>query len=270
MTNALHKLKLVCLALLGIAAFYFSFVLWDYMFGGWIDDFYLMLPRPLFSLVTLFLIFFLCRVSGTLIFMPKPKLREILCDGNEEPSLSQIVLRAFSVPFLKRISFFVLMVILEMIFRMQAILVFLWNVDNPLWENFADVSMEALIIGWTVAAFLIMELPWFFMFYVLSVPGHPNRIKEYKFGTKLFVFVLLAYIVMRALGIILPSGTLVYDALQAVLFVLISFGVWMLMYRPAALGCCSGCPIRAAFKKIIGKKTACEIPNDEKKADEQK
>ncbi len=270
MTNVMHKLKITCLSLLGITAFYFSFVFWDYLFGSWVDQFYLVLPRPLFSLVTLFLIFFLCRISGTLIFMPKPKLKEILYDGNPDPSLSQIVLKAFSTPFLKRVFFFLLAVVLEMLFRMQAILVFLWNTDNPLWEAFAEVSVGTLVFGWAVAAFLIMELPWFFMFYVLSVPGHPNRLKEYKFGTKLFIFVLLVYIVMRVLGAALPGGTLAYEALQSVLLVLISFGIWLVMYRPSAIHCgCSSCPLKAAFKKLTGKKEAA-VPAETKAKEEVK
>lgn len=269
MTNTVHKLKVTCLSLLGIAAFYFSFVFWNYLFGRQVEEFYLALPRPLFSLTTFFLIFFLCRISGTLFFMPKPKLKEILYDGNPEPSLSQLVLKAFSVPFLKRISFFVLMVILEMFFRIQAILVFLWNADNPLWESFAEVSVGTLVFGWAIAAFLIMELPWFFMFYVLSVPEHPNRIKEYKFGTKLFIFVLLVYIVMRSLGMILPGGTIAYEALQSALLVLISFGIWLFMYRPAAVHCgCSCCPVKAAFKKLIGKKE-CAAPAETETKEEQ-
>lgn len=273
MTNHLQKFKTLCLGLAGIAAFYYSFVLWNAIFGDLIYEFFLFLPRPLFSLTTFFLLFFLCRVSGTVIFMPKPKLKAMLVAEDAEPSLSAMVTRAFSLPFVKRVAFFTLITLAEAFLRVQSVFMFLQNADNPIWQAAADKSVYALFAGWCVLAFLIMELPWFFMFYKLSVPGHPDRMDEYRFGTKVFAFVLLVYGVIRAFDAAIPTGDSVLMFITfVILTVSLSLMIWVMMFRrPAACGSC-GCPVKAAFKKIFCScsrpvETKAEPETDEAKAE---
>lgn len=267
----LKRFKFICWSILGVAAFYFSFNFWDMLLGSMIWEMYFQLPTPLFILTTIFLIMFLCRAMGCLFFMPKPRLKAILDNGEAEPSLSQMILRVFSLPFLKRAGMYVLLIAAELILRLISIFLFMYILDQTyaLWEIIGQKSTLAVLAAWTVIAFLIMELPWYLLFYKTSFGGRPNRSCEYWFGFKVFLLVLGIFIIRTLL-----ESTLFTSAVAAgqkpflyilfdLLFLGLCIGLWYLMYRKE-WNCASNCPICAKIGSFFCR-SSCQVPSVEQK-----
>ncbi len=267
---SLKRFKFICWSILGVAAFYFSFNFWDMLLGSMIWEMYFKLPTPLFVLITFFLIMFLCRAMGSLFFMPKPRLKAILDNGDPEPSLSQMILRTFSLPFLKRTGMYVLLIAAELFLRLMSILLFMYILDHSyfLWESIAGKSYLLVLISWTIIAFLVMEFPWYLLFYKTSFGGRPNRSREYWFGFKVFLLVLGIFVIRTVLENIFfitadQEPSLYKQILFDLLFIGLCIGLWYLMYRKKWC-CTSGCPVCAKIGQLF-RRCSCSAPSVEQK-----
>lgn len=262
--------RTICWNTLRFAVFYLAMLWWGFQLDPMISELYTVTPFIVFASVTLFLFLFLCRETGCLIFMDKSRLKAILRNGEAEPTASQIVLRLFSWPFLKRVCLFFGLFVVEFYFRLFAIKLFLVTIQAtlPFWEKIADISDWLLYALIFLTAYIIMELPAWGLFYKLSVKGHSNRSYEYRFGLKLSVLVALI-IGLRLLSLYLTEdASPAIEGISLVLFALCGFGLWYLMYRKKC--CCrqGGCPVCNAVKAFFKREektdaSANEVPPSE-------
>ena len=266
-----RTVKKICWGILGIAAFYILFMGVSFLFLPLFVDLYIYTPFIFFALITFFFTMFLVRETACLVFMPKPRLKAIIRDGQTDVSASQVVLKIFSGAFLKRISMYLGLFVLEIACRIFAIRLFLQGVDStlPALERIAAKSDMLLVAVLTLAAFIIMELPWYALFYRVSFRGRANRSSEYRFGLKAFVFllgVLIIQFLLYPLSVRYDSTAAQYLLLAAL--AVVSFGLWWLMYQKQWNKC--SCPLcnriksTFAFYKPAGK-SAC--PANETKID---
>ena len=168
-------------------------------------------------------------------FMPKPRLKAIIHDGQAEISASQVVLKIFSWTFLKRISMYFGLFVLEIACRIFGIRLFLQCADAALntLETLAAKSDMLLIAVITVAALILMELPWYFLFYRVSFGNRANRSSEYRFGLRVFAFllgVLVVQFMLQPFSVYYADNAAVQYLLVGLLIVA-SFGIWWLMYK---------------------------------------
>lgn len=264
--NNSQKIQFICWSTLKVAAFYLLLILSGKLFDPQLYDLYIHLPHILFVLITFFFVLFLCRVMGCLVFLPKDRLKAILRDGQISPTASQIVLRLFSVPFLKRILTITVLIGAEFYLRFISILLFLIVSKKAaavlgqiaLLSNFLAAALLVL------AAYVIMELPFYLLFYKFSFKGHPNRMYEYRFGMKLSFFVFCIYIINRLL---MPLAGNVASTAGAVLFFILlavlSTGLWYLMYRKKWT-CFDTCPICAKVKSVLCRTPECRREQERK------
>lgn len=262
--SKMQLLKTICWNTLRVTLFYLLMLWWGFQLDPMLSELFVITPFIVFAPVSLFLFLFLCRETGCLMFMDKGRLKAILRNNEPEPSASQIVLKFFSWPFLKRVCMFFGLFILEFYLRLFAIKLFLVVVQEtlPLWEKITNVSEVLLYVLMALTAYVIMELPAWLLFYKLSFKGHSNRSYEYRFGIKLSVFVAMI-IGLRVLSLYLTRDA--SSAAELALFVLsagIGFGLWYLMYRKKCCCHANGCPICRAFKKLFAKKTV-EKPSED-------
>ncbi|MBO4520758.1 MAG: hypothetical protein J5787_06080 [Alphaproteobacteria bacterium] len=253
--------KKICWNTLRVAVFYLVMLWWGFQLDPMLSELYKITPFMVFALVSLFLFLFLCRETGCFIFMDKSRLKAILRNGEVEPTASQIVLRLFSWPFLKRISLFFGLFVLEFYLRLFAIKFFLMTIQATLsfWENVANISEGLLYLLMLLTACVMMELPAWALFYKISFKGHSNRSYEYRFGLKLSLLVAVI-IGLRLLFLDLTEGApSVIEGISLVLFALCCFGVWFLMYRKKCC-CANGCPICHAIKGFFRKKETSSEP----------
>ena len=254
--SKIHLLKIFCWNTLRVTLFYLLMLWWGFQLDPMLSELFVITPFIVFAPISLFLFLFLCRETGCFIFMDKSRLKAILKNNEIEPNASQIVLKFFSWPFLKRICMFLGLFVFEFYLRLFAIKLFLIIVQKtlPFWEKTTNVSEVLLYVLMALTAYVIMELPAWFLFYKLSFKGHSNRSYEYRFGLKLSLFVAII-IGLRILSLYLTRDS--SPAVELLLFVLsagIGFGLWYLMYRKKC--CCrqNGCPICLALKKLFKKK----------------
>ena len=255
--------KTICWNTLRVAFFYLAMLWWGFQLDPMISKLYTVTPFIVFASVVLFLFLFLCRETGCFIFMDKSRLKAILRNGETEPTASQIALRLFSWPFLKRVSLFFGLFTLEFYLRLLTIRLFLMTIDAtlPFWEKITNISEILLYAVMFLTAYVIMELPTWGLFYKLSFKGHANRSQEYRFGLKLSLLVALI-IALRLLSLYLTEGSSVaIETMSLALFAVLSFGLWFLMYRKKCC-CCTqgGCPICNAIKALFRKKEKQDIP----------
>ena len=259
----IQYLKSLCWNTLRVAVFYLILIWWGMQLDPMMSELFVITPFIVFSCVALFLFLFLCRETGCLLFMDKGRLKAILRNGETEPTASQIALRLFSFPFLKRISLFFGLFLLEFYLRLLTVKLFLTVIQEtiPFWEKVTDISEVLLYLLMFFTAYVIMELPAWFLFYKLSFKGHANRSSEYRFGMKLSLLVSLI-IGLRFLSLYLTAdASSTAEANAFVLFTAASFGLWFLMYRRKCC-CASGeCRICNAVKALFRKKEKTkEIP----------
>ena len=267
----IQYLKSLCWNTLRVAVFYLIMIWWGIQLDPMMSELFVITPFIVFSCVALFLFLFLCRETGCLFFMDKGRLKAILRNGETEPTASQIVLRLFSFPFLKRISLFFGLFLLEFYLRLLTVKLFLTVIQEtlPFWEKVTDVSEVLLYLLMFFTAYAIMELPAWLLFYKLSFKGHANRSCEYRFGMKLSL--LVAFIIgLRFLSLYLTANASpAAEAIAFILFVAFSFGLWYLMYRrKCCCGMAGGCPVCRLLKKLFKKKEkaderSAEIPTNE-------
>lgn len=256
----LQQLNFVCRSILQIAFFYVLMLCWGYRLDPLILELYVNTPFMLFACTVFFLFLFLCRAMGCLVFMPKDRLKAILRDGQISPTASQIVIRFFSWPFIKRAALFFLLFIAEFTLRLAFIPLFLKTVSLtiPLWVRLSSVSIVLTNTLLIATAYVIMELPFYLLFYKLSFKGHANRSHEYRFGMKLAAFVL----VLLGLRMLLLSLEPVFpfkgiEIVSAGVLAALGIGLWYLMYRKDWSFCCSSCPVCSKIKSIFGKSCCC-------------
>lgn len=241
-----HKIKKICIGILGIAAFYALFLAVCSLFVPLFTELYLYMPFVFFAPIAFFFTMFLARETVCLVFMPKPRLKAIIRDGQAEVSASQVVLKVFSWAFLGRIFMYFGLFVLEMICRLVAINLFLLAVNAalPMLEAVSETSDMLLIAILAISAFVMMELPWYALFYRVSFGGRANRRTEYRFGLKAFAFMVAALIVqllLQPLSIRFADSTAAQYLLLA-LWGALSFGIWVLMYKkPWKQGNCPLC-----------------------------
>ena len=260
-----QQIKTVCWNTLRVVAFYAVMMWWFFQLDPMLSELYVNTPFVVFVCVSLFLMLFLCRETGCFVFMDKSRLKGILRAGEIEPTASQIVLKLFSWPFLKRISLFFGLFILEFYLRLFSIKLFLMTMQHTLsfWEKVANVSEILLYPLFLLAAYVIMEMPAWLVFYKLSFKGHSNRSYEYRFGSKLSVLVALI-IGLRLIVISLTTeASPAVDILAFILFAGASFGLWYLMYRKKFRCAAGGCPICNVIKGFFRKKEKTETPTVE-------
>ncbi|MBR1778683.1 MAG: hypothetical protein IJ752_08910 [Alphaproteobacteria bacterium] len=252
----LQKIRNICWNTLRVVIFYLLFLWWGFQLGPMLDELFISVPFIVFISVTLFLSLFLCRETGCLIFMSKGRLMAILKNGEIEPTASQIILRLFSWPFLKRVCMFLGLFVLEFYLRLFLIKLFLITIQASLsfWEKVTNVSEGLLYPLMLLAAYVIMELPAWLLFYKLSFKGHSNRSYEYRFGMKLSVLVIIVIGLRLLTSFLTAESSSVAGFFAVVLFALCSFGAWYLMYRRKCCCARSGCPICRVIKGLFRKK----------------
>lgn len=243
-------------------AFYLIMMWWGFQLDQMMSELYVITPFVVFACVSLFLFLFLCRETGCFIFMDKARLKAILRNGELEPTASQIVLRLFAWPFLKRVSMFLGLFVLEFYLRLFTIKLFLITIQASLsfWERITNISEGLLYVLILLTAYVIMELPAWLIFYKLSFKGHSNRSYEYRFGLKLSVLTALI-IGLRVLSLSLTAdASATVDSIAFIAFAVLSFGLWLLMYRKKCRCGQGGCPICNAVKALFRKKEKQEEP----------
>lgn len=250
-----RTIKKICWAGLGIVAL--CTVLWAATapFVPLFAELYLYLPFIFFAPIAFFFTMFLARETACLVFMPKPRLKAVIRDGQTEVSASQVVLKVFSWAYLKRIGLYFGLFILETVCRILSIRLFL-TIATMSMGFLAAVSEKSdmlLIVLVVLAAFAVMELPWYFLFYRVAFGGRSNRSSEYRFGLKAFAFMVAVLIVQ----ILLQPLSMRFDDDSAVQYLLLclwaalSFGVWLLMYKKQWKK--GTCPICNRVKSCIEK-----------------
>lgn len=249
-----RNIKKICWGVLGVAVFYVLLQALAAVFLPFFMQLYLFIPFVFFAPIAFFFTMFLARETACAVFMPKPRLKAVIRDGQAEVSASQVVLKVFSWAFLKRIAMYFGLFVLELVCRIAAIRLFLMLADVSLsgLAAVADKSEMLLIVLVTLAAFAVMELPWYALFYRVGFGGRANRSSEYRFGLKAFVFmlgVLLIQVLMLPLSMRYESDAAQYGLL-AVLVVL-GTGLWALMYKKQWKK--ASCPICNRIKSCIEK-----------------
>lgn len=255
----IQQFNFVCRSILQIAFFYALMLWWGYQVDLLVLELYVNTPFVLFACTVFFLFLFFCRTMGCLVFMPKDKLKAILRDGQISPTASQIVIRLFSWPFIKRAALFFLLFVAEFALRLVFIPLFLKAVSLtiPLWawlSSFSIILTNTLLIA---TAYIIMELPFYLLFYKLSFKGHANRSHEYRFGMKLAAFVsILLGLRMALLFLETHFSFKGSELVSAGALAVSGIGLWYLMYRKDWSFCCSNCPFCSKIKSLFGK-TCC-------------
>ena len=261
----IQQFNFVCRSILQIAFFYALMLWWGYQVDLLVLELYVNTPFVLFACTVFFLFLFFCRTMGCLVFMPKDKLKAILRDGQISPTASQIVIRLFSWPFIKRAALFFLLFVAEFALRLVFIPLFLKAVSLtiPLWawlSSFSIILTNTLLIA---TAYIIMELPFYLLFYKLSFKGHANRSHEYRFGMKLAAFVsILLGLRMALLFLETHFSFKGSELVSAGALAVSGIGLWYLMYRKDWSFCCSNCPFCSKIKSLFGK-TCCYRPEKE-------
>ena len=255
----IQQFNFVCRSILQIAFFYALMLWWGYQVDLLVLELYVNTPFVLFACTVFFLFLFFCRTMGCLVFMPKDKLKAILRDGQISPTASQIVIRLFSWPFIKRTALFFLLFVAEFALRLFFIPLFLKAVSLtiPLWawlSSFSIILTNTLLIA---TAYIIMELPFYLLFYKLSFKGHVNRSYEYRFGMKLAAFVsILLGLRMALMSLETHFSFKGSELVSAGALAVSGIGLWYLMYRKDWSFCCNGCPFCSKIKSLFGK-TCC-------------
>ena len=263
----IQRFNFVCRSILQIVFFYILMFWWFYQLDLLVLELYVNTPFILFACTVFFLFLFLCRTMGCLVFMPKNKLKAILRDGQISPTASQIVIRLFSWPFIKRISLFFLLFAAEFIFRLIFILLFLKTVSLtiPFWAWLSTVSIILTNTLLIALGYIILELPFFLLFYKLSVKGHSNRSYEYRFGLKLAAFVLMLlglHMVLLSLEMRFPFNKV--EIVSFGVLAVLGTGLWYLMYRK---NWCA-CPVCSKLKNVFG--IFCRCRREKEQAELQK
>lgn len=230
-----RTIKKICWAGLGIVAL--CTVLWAATtpFVPLFAELYLYLPFIFFAPIAFFFTMFLARETACLVFMPKPRLKAVIRDGQTEVSASQVVLKVFSWAYLKRIGLYFGLFILETVCRLLSIRLFL-TIATMSMGFLAAVSEKSdmlLIVLVVLAAFAVMELPWYFLFYRVAFGGRSNRSSEYRFGLRVFAFllgVLVVQFMLQPFSVYYADNAAVQYLLVGLLIVA-SFGIWWLMYK---------------------------------------
>lgn len=255
----LQRFGKLCKNTLLVVLFYTIMLWWGFQLEPLFGELYEVTPFIVFLSVSFFMMLFLCRETGCFVFLDKGRLKAILRNGETEPTASQIVLRLFSFPFLKRVALFFSLFVFEFYFRLLLIKLFLITVQATLgfWEKIASVS-DVLVYGlMALAAYAIMELPAWALFYKVSFKGRSNRSYEYRFGIKLSVLTALI-LTMRFVQMALTAETsALQEALSWILLAGASFGLWYLMYRKKCC-CAGGCPICNVVKGLFKRKKKSE------------
>lgn len=268
-----RKIKKICLSVLGVAAFYVLLVAVCSLFVPLFTELYLYMPFIFFAPIAFFFTMFLARETACLVFMPKPRLKAVIRDGQAEVSASQVVLKVFSWAFLGRVCMYFGLFVLETVCRLFSVSLFLTaaNAALPALETVGGISDMLLIALVALAAFAIMELPWYALFYRVSFGGRANRRTEYRFGLKAFAFMVAALIVqmlLQPLSVRFADSSAAQYLLLA-LWVALSFGVWVLMYeKPWKQGNCPLCNrVKSCierYKKPAGMRDkAAETPTEQ-------
>lgn len=256
----IQQFNFVCRSILQIAFFYALMLWWGYQVDPLVLELYVNTPFVLFACTVFFLFLFFCRTMGCLVFMPKDKLKAILRDGQISPTASQIVIRLFSWPFIKRTALFFLLFVAEFALRLFFIPLFLKAVSLtiPLWawlSSFSIILTNTLLIA---TAYIIMELPFYLLFYKLSFKGHVNRSYEYRFGMKLAAFVsILLGLRMALMSLETHFSFKGSELVSAGALAVSGIGLWYLMYRKDWSFCCNGCPFCSKIKSLFGKTCCC-------------
>lgn len=255
-----QRFNFICRSILKIILFYALLLWWGYRLDPLILELYVNTPFVLFACTVFFLFLFFCRTMGCLVFMPKDKLKAILRNGQISPGASEIVIRLFSWPFIKRTTLFFLLFAAEFVLRLASILLFLKTVSLavPFLAWLGSVSIILTNVLLIATAYIIMELPFYLLFYKLSFKGHANRSNEYRFGIKLAAFVLIL-LGLRMLQVSLETRFQFEDVeiVSAGTLAVLGTGIWYLMYRKDWSFCCSNCPVCSKIKSIFGKSCCC-------------
>lgn len=255
-----QRFNFICRSILKIILFYALLLWWGYRLDPLILELYVNTPFVLFACTVFFLFLFFCRTMGCLVFMPKDKLKAILRNGQISPGASEIVIRLFSWPFIKRTTLFFLLFAAEFVLRLASILLFLKTVSLavPFLAWLGSVSIILTNVLLIATGYIIMELPFYLLFYKLSFKGHANRSNEYRFGIKLAAFVLIL-LGLRMLQVSLETRFQFEDVeiVSAGTLAVLGTGIWYLMYRKDWSFCCSNCPVCSKIKSIFGKSCCC-------------
>lgn len=193
----LATVRKICDAVLRISAFAVLLSVEKSVFSPLFTELYMLTPFVFFCAAAGFFSLFLIRETACLVFLPKARLRGILRDGEIDPPPSKYFLRAFGAPFLKRVFFYLFLFAAETVFRLLSIRLYLNLMGGavPFLERLANLSAAWPFAASLTAGFLIMELPCYELFYKYSFRDRLNRSHEYRFGLKVFAYLLLLYVV---------------------------------------------------------------------------
>lgn len=230
MRDKLKKIRAVCRGALRVVVFYILTMWGLFQLSPLFGELYFSTPFVLSATVSFFLVLFIVRMAGTLVFMPKPRLTAILREGESSPRFSKIAVRFFSWEFQKRLMLFLSLFVAEFIVRLVLVNLFLLLIEKsvPVWANLSMKSV-ALTNGLiTLAAFAVMELPCFVLFYKLSFKGHANRLREYRFGLKLSFLTLL---IVALHYFLLPLAEKTNAVVELAVVAVSGVALWILTYR---------------------------------------
>ena len=232
----------ICIAVLQIVAFIGLLTGAKAFFSPLFTELYMLTPFVFFCTAAGFFSLFLIRQAACLAFLPKARLKGILRDGEIAPSPSKYFSRVFGAPFLKRGFLYVFLFSVEALFRLLSIRLYLilTGYAVPFLERLANQSAVLPFLVSLAAGFLIMEFPFYEVFYKHAFANASNRLYEYRFGLKAFLYVLLLYVLsilvtyvyIRTGAVDMTSKT----GSLAVLITLVPFGyaLWAGMYIPNA------------------------------------
>lgn len=234
MRDKLKKIRAVCLNALRVVVFYVLAMAGLFQLSPLFGELYFSTPFVLSATVSFFLILFVVRTAGTLVFMPKPKLTAVLRGGDVSPRFSKIAARFFSWECQKRLMLFLSLFVAEFVVRLVLVNLFLLLIEKsvPVWANLSMKSI-ALTNGLiALLAFAVMELPCFGLFYKLSFKGRANRLREYRFGLKLSFLTLL---IVALHYFLLPLAEKTNAFAELTLVAVLGVGLWGAMYETDSL-----------------------------------
>lgn len=264
--SKVKKIQLVCFNILKIALFCVFMAFWVYQFKTPLSDLSANTPFTFLFYPVFFLFLFFCRTMGCLIFMPKNTLKTIVYQRMLFLAFPQLLNRIFSKDVFKHLLSCLFLFASELLLRLLSILLFLKTITffTPFLNFTTPLKAVSGNIMLAISAYLIMEFPFYLVFYKFSLKNHSNRLYEYHFGMKLSVFVLLLSVFYFLLTPLIDGFSPVSKEITRFCALTALGGcVWYLAYRKNT----ATDFVLSRIKRIKHKNTSCKkdnLPADEK------
>ena len=264
--SKVKKIQLVCFNILKIALFCVFMAFWVYQFKTPLSDLSANTPFTFLFYPVFFLFLFFCRTMGCLVFMPKNTLKTIVYQRMLFLAFPQLLSRIFSKDVFKHLLSCLFLFASELLLRLLSISIFLKIItfSIPFLNFTTPLKVVSGNIMLAISAYLIMEFPFYLVFYKFSLKNHSNRLYEYHFGMKLSVFVLLLSVFYFLLTPLIDGFSPVSKEITRFCALTALGGcVWYLAYRKNT----ATDFVLSRIKRIKHKNTSCKkdnLPADEK------